>query len=620
VKQKLKNNKLQNDPKPARLLFLGVALVTLYFNPNIQDPFNTPKMILLLLISAWLLSHLLRSFKTSFPPKKSYRFIALILAITFSASLCFAYIFTDSKIIGLIGDTQRRNGLLSYLALIIFFLSAINSAEFKSIKQFIIIAIITNFVLSSYGVIQILGKDFISWDNPYNNMIGTLGNPNFASALLSILGFISFTSIFLKEFPLVLKTLAFVSGFLSLWAIIKSDSRQGLIALTVSLLVFITFFIYLYSKIASRILALFSFIIVVIGIMGMLQKGPLEALLYKNSVSVRGYYWRAGLEMFMNSPLTGIGLDSYNWYFKQYREVEYALTYGFNITSSNAHNTIIQLFATGGIFVGLGYLAIIALVIFCGILNIRKLPKDQKVIGIILFSAWIGFQAQSFVSIDNLGISIWGWVLGGLIVGVSQNTQTEHIKQAATDIRQNKISSSGIDALQPIVSAVLVAVSVVFSVFLYRAESTTYIARSYATMQNPTGQEIVRANYIKLVNNPLADPYYRFVVATALIDTGLDLEGFNEIKKLSVEDPRNLAYLNSIAYYSEILKDLQSARNSRVQIATLDPWNLRNKFLLGEIYAIEGNSTRSNMMFREIIRVGPNSEEAALAKLKLGTS
>jgi O-antigen ligase len=620
VKQKLKNNKLQNDPKPARLLFLGVALVTLYFNPNIQDPFNTPKMILLLLISAWLLSHLLRSFKTSFLQKQSYRFIALILAITFGASLCFAYIFTDSKIIGLIGDTQRRNGLLSYLALIIFFLSAINSAEFKSIKQFIIIAIMTNFVLSSYGVIQILGKDFISWDNPYNNMIGTLGNPNFASALLSILGFISFTSIFLKEFPLVLKTLAFVSGFLSLWAIIKSDSRQGLIALTVSLLVFITFFIYLYSKIAGRILALFSFIIVVIGIMGMLQKGPLEALLYKNSVSVRGYYWRAGLEMFMNSPLTGIGLDSYNWYFKQYREVEYALTYGFNITSSNAHNTIIQLFATGGIFVGLGYLAIIALVIFCGILNIRKLPKDQKVIGIILFSAWIGFQAQSFVSIDNLGISIWGWVLGGLIVGVSQNTQTEHIKQAATDIRQNKISSSGIDALQPIVSAVLVAVSVVFSVFLYRAESTTYIARSYATMQNPTGQEIVKANYIKLVNNPLADPYYRFVVATALIDTGLDLEGFTEIKKLSEEDPRNLAYLNSIAYYSEILKDLPSARNSRVQIATLDPWNLRNKFLLGEIYAIEGDITRSNMMFREIIRVGPNSEEAALAKLKLGTS
>ena len=118
----------------------------------------------------------------------------------------------------------------------------------------------------------------------------------------------------------------------------------------------------------------------------------------------------------------------------------------------------------------------------------------------------------------------------------------------------------------------------------------------------------------------MADPYYRFIVATAFIDTGLELEGFTEIKKLSVEDPRNLAYLNSIAYYSEIFKDLPSARNSRVQIAALDPWNLRNIFLLGEIYAIEGDITRSNMMFREIIRVGPNSEEAALAKLKLGAS
>lgn len=296
----------------------------------------------------------------------------------------------------------------------------------------------TNFILSSYGFIQTLGKDFISWDNPYNNMIGTLGNPNFASALLSILGFISFTSIFLKEFSPVLKTLAVVSGFLSLSAIIKSDSRQGLIAMTVSLLVFITFFIYLYSKIASRIFALFSFMVLVIGIMGMLQKGPLETLLYKNSVSVRGYYWRAGLEMFMNHPLTGIGLDSYNWYFKQYREVEYALTYGFNITSSNAHNTIIQLFATGGIFVGLGYLAIIALVVFCGILNIRRLLKDQKVIAIILFSAWVGFQAQSFVSIDNIGISVWGWVLGGLIVGVAQNTRIEHKKQKPLRLGRKK--------------------------------------------------------------------------------------------------------------------------------------------------------------------------------------
>ena len=31
----------------------------------------------------------------------------------------------------------------------------------------------------------------------------------------------------------------------------------------------------------------------------------------------------------------------------------------------------------------------------------------------LLLSGWIGFQAQSFISIDNIGISVWGnyWVI-----------------------------------------------------------------------------------------------------------------------------------------------------------------------------------------------------------------
>jgi citrate lyase subunit beta/citryl-CoA lyase len=41
--------------------------------------------------------------------------------------------------------------------------------------------------------------------------------------------------------------------------------------------------------------------IVFISILGMLQIGPLKDVLYKGSVSIRGYYWRAGLEM-INLP------------------------------------------------------------------------------------------------------------------------------------------------------------------------------------------------------------------------------------------------------------------------------------------------------------------------------
>lgn len=612
-----KKNALANNSNSVWLLFLGTSLTTLYFNPNIQDPFNTPKMVLLLLISSWLLGYVLKSYSIKFTDKKSFEFVGFIIIIIFNIFLGVSFLFTDLKIVGLIGDTQRRNGLLSYLALSIFFLYAIQASKLNYVRRFLLISIFTCLILSAYGVIQILGYDFIAWDNPYNSMIGTLGNPNFASALLATLGFLSFACIFIKNIPQIFKFIGFISGILSVFAIIKSDSRQGLISMSISFLIFISLLVYLKSKIIGKIFMLSSAFLFLLGILGMLQKGPLQALLYKNSVSVRGYYWRAGLEMFKDYPLTGVGLDSYNWYFKQYREIGYALTYGYNITSSNAHNTLIQLFATGGLFVGMAYLSLILLVTVCGVQNVRKLPKEEKYIAAILFSSWVGFQSQSFVSIDNLGISIWGWVIGGLIVGQSHNSRKimKYVNLPGQNFKNKSLGAR--EALQPIVSTFLILTTLVMSVLLIRAESNTYVARSYATMKNPTGQEIIRNSLKNLETNPLADPYYKFVTAQALIDSGLDLEGFSEIKKLSAEDPRNLAFLNSIAYYSEILREVNIAKDARIRIANLDPWNLRNLFLLGEIYASQGDMTNARKLFQEIVRLGPNTEEAALAKNKL---
>jgi len=620
VVQTSKKNTLAKNSNSVWLLFLGTALITLYFNPNIQDPFNTPKMVLLLLISSWLIRYVLKSYSNKFTNKKSFEFIASVSVITFNCFLVISFFFTDLKIVGLIGDTQRRNGLLSYLALSVFFLCAIQSAQQIFLKRFLIITIFTCLILSTYGVIQILGYDFVAWDNPYNNMIGTLGNPNFASALLATLGFVCFVCIFIKEVPRIIKFVALISGILSLFAIIKSDSRQGLISMTISFLIFISFFVYSKSKIIGKFFIVFSSLLFILGIFGMLQKGPLQVFLYKNSVSVRGYYWRAGLEMFIDNPLTGVGLDSYNWYFKQYREIGYALTYGYNITSSNAHNTVIQLFATGGLFVGVTYLGLILLVTLCGVQNLRKLPNDEKYIALILLSSWIGFQSQSFVSIDNLGISIWGWVIGGLIVGQSHNHRVivKDTIVPSQNFRNNSLGSR--EVLQPMVSTFLILIALVISVLLIRAESNAYVARSYATMKNSTGQEIVRKSLVNLETNPFADPYYKFVAAQALIDSGVELEGYNEIKKLSTQDPRNLTFLNSIAYYGEILNEINVAKDARIGIAKLDPWNLRNLFLLGEIYASQGDLINARKLFQEIVQLGPNTEEASLAKNKLVNS
>jgi O-antigen ligase len=161
-------------------------------------------------------------------------------------------------------------------------------------------------------------------------------------------------------------------------------------------------------------------------ISGMLQKGPLASILYKESVSTRGFYWRAAYEMFVNNVYTGVGLDRYGYFFKQFREPDYVVRYGTDIGSSNAHNVILQLFATGGIFVGLAYLTLLGIILSTGIKQILHTTGDIQKLSLILFSAWLGFQAQAFISIDNLAISVWGWLIGGSIIGLSRNSSNEH--------------------------------------------------------------------------------------------------------------------------------------------------------------------------------------------------
>jgi hypothetical protein len=87
----LKNSALTKNSNSVWVLFLGTLSITIYFNPNIQDPFNTPKMAILLLISSWLLGYLLKFNSNNFYAKKSFEFIGLSIVILFNFSLIIAY-------------------------------------------------------------------------------------------------------------------------------------------------------------------------------------------------------------------------------------------------------------------------------------------------------------------------------------------------------------------------------------------------------------------------------------------------------------------------------------------------------------------------------------------------
>lgn len=587
-------------------LILGISFITLYFNTKAYDPFNTPKLIFLLLTAGWLLGHIIDDLRKGLIKLKSQNVLIVMLPVIFVGSQVFSLLHSENLILGLIGDTQRRNGLLSYLALSIIFIFTSLRINYDFAIRIVKFAIILALILCTYGMMQVNGKDLIRWNNPYNSMILTLGNPNFASSLLAILVLISFFSIFSTKIEKFYKLTAILVSATGIYLIYKSQSRQGLLVIFFSILFYICILSFSILKKKSLPIIVIAVTLIGFAISGMLNSGPLSKFLYKESVSIRGFYWRAAIKMFETHPFTGIGLDNYGGYFKEFRDPSYPIRYGFDITSTNAHNVYLQLFSTGGFFVGVSYLAILFLVFKIGLQNLSNDSKDYQKLGILFLSVWIGFQSQSLISIDNLGISIWGWLLGGCIIGLNRS-----------DFQSNKIAKFGgnfskkyvhIKLFQPTISILVLFPLLIISLYLHRMETETFLARGFADPNN--SQSKVQVNFYakKVFNNPVADPFYKLLSALYLVDVGDVENGYKQIKYLYESDPRNLNYLRWLADYEKNNKNIKNEIHYRIQIAKFDPWNAENYYYLGLLYKEIGDINGALEMKSKIISFAYGTE------------
>jgi len=588
----------------------GCALVTLSINTSFYDPFNTPKLIVLFLISAWLTGHLLKSFISYKSDLKQKITPAFILVLLFLVSLLISALLTDVNLTAFIGETQRRNGFLAYFSLSIILLSAYQFINFKYSLRIFKVSILTGFILSLYGLIQVSGNDFLEWNNPYNSMISTLGNPNFASAMLAIISSICSFSLFLKNINRRYKYTACIVILTSLFAILKSESRQGLVTYTFAIIFFIT----IYSlRIKIRFywtIVLTSLLVGTISILGMLQIGPLSGYLYKESVSIRGYYWRAGLEMLINKPLTGVGVDRYGAYFKEFREVGYPLKYGFDITSTNAHNVIIQLFSTSGVFVGIFYIILLLYTFYKGLYLVQKTTGENLTITLALLSAWIGFQAQSFISIDNIGLSVWGWLLTGTILGLERDEELRNKIIQSRTFSENHTNKIKVNVFQPLVSFFCIIVVSYFSYFLIQSETATLKSRALTNVTAPQNAPFLYNEAFKVLDNPYADPYYKFIVSTFLYDMGFQDQAKKTLNKLLISDQRNLDYLRAIAYYQKIDGNVNDEIKTRNEISKYDKYNAANYLELFKLFQSQGAISNASEIKSKILSFAPSSIQA----------
>ena len=590
----------------------GLVFVTLYFQTTLTDPFNSPKLWILLITAAWLFGYIFgyRKIILLSPPITQFT----IFLFVFLVFLILATAMTDQKYVAFFGETQRRNGFFQYTSLLIVSLASAMFIRIFNVKRLFLVTYFIAFVTFTYSLMQTTGNDFASWDNPYNSIIGTVGNPNFAAALMAVMGVLVFSTIFNNYFRNSYRIGAALLALLLVFMIYRSNARQGLLSFAIGVGVFSIIWIWGKNRKLGISTLILGVVLTVFSVLGMLQVGPLEKYLYKPSVSIRGYYWRAGFEMLRSHPFLGVGIDRYGSYFKQYREVDYPLNVGFELTSTNAHNTFIQFFATGGIFLGASYLALNLFVLLRAIIGIKNLTGNNRHYLVGIFSAWISFHAQSLVSIDNIGISIWGWVLAGATIGLSIPTSSlEKEKEINFTKKKNEIYS-----IQRLISSFFTMLILSLVVLLYQGENLSYKGSGSIDLQDTASRAYFKELQLKLINKPLNDPSYRLVASSRLIQAGFE-EGLDKAEELYRSDPRNLDTLNVLAETYEQLADLPKAIYYRQAIAKLDPWNAKNYLALGNYFKQQGDLVKTKEMLEKILSFASTNQISDQAKIELAS-
>ena len=601
-----------NKP-PILVLLLIAALTTLYINPDLQDPFNSPKMWILIIGGAWISGYILNLESKGLSRQISQKNLLKVLLIIFLFFYLIAAILTDIKFVAFFGDSGRRVGFLTYFFLSIFMYLSFRFSSLEFIRLLKAISLLISTLLGIYGILQRNGMDFIEWANPYNAIISTFGNPNFASAGMAMFAVICFGILFDRKTKKLARTLAALLVVNLITLIIASDSRQGILAFIAGASIVVYVFLKSKNVLVAKIFIGFFLVLGISSVLGMLQVGPFQNFLYKTSISIRGYYWRAALEMVQSNPWFGVGVDRYGESFKKYREVGYPLNFGFDITSSNAHNIPLQIFATSGVFTGTAYLALIVFIFIRGISTLRDSSKSNSVLLLIPFAGWITYFAQSIISIENIGLAVWGWILGGLVIGISYKDidVNKNWEQETSSTRYHR------RLYQPMVSGLLSIVMIFIISQLYISEKNVIRSRQYYNpnnlIQNPEFYVFANA----ALSSPFTDAYYKLQVAEILNSTDRKDLALAQLLKLNNQDSKNLDFLRPLAIIYEDKGEFKEAINFREQMISHDPWNCDNYLRLGKLYKAIGDEKKTLEMLERIKRIAPQHPIVETAQREL---
>ena len=589
-------------------IFLAIPL---FFLPSSRDVFNFPKAILLYALLAGALIHYFLSPKGEKVSSLVNRRLINIALFGVSLLISASALFTDTALMrALFGYPNRSNGLLTYLALILLIWVAsrmLISRRFLEKLQRNLFILIILFV--SYSFLQYLDLDPVSWNNSYNRIIGTLGNPNFSGAFLGIMGAVLIFYFFSTSKPIrfFYLALSICSVFLG-WA---TESFQAVLIFAIGILILLLAYLkkrfgfktFISSATASVFFGVFS-------IWSFFGLGPMGERLYQPTLVLRLEYWTVGIKTALANPFLGIGPDSYTEGWRLFRTPDFVKTYSESVSVDSAHNTLINFMANFGIP---AFLFLLIIYLLIGINAFKLLfGRDQNTLIVKAIAlTWLLLVIQSLFSLEQIGLHVFQWVAGSLLLNQGFIANSQHLspREAKEETRfqdRGGFSARGEVAIMTIV--------VTFIAFLPLLNQEIRLNKLGATpVDKNATQQFIDEALDGFGDYSIKDMNRVIVISDFLLRAERYSDAQSLIEEIVKDEPRSYEGFEQLARLAGFRGEYSVEIEYRRNIESFDPQNYKNLISLAEAYRLSGGLTQAKAYAEKVLLISSDLEVNKLA-------
>lgn len=396
-----------------------LAGVPVAFLRAANDPFGIPKASLAV-VGAVIAGSLAVSSGVASGTVRYRRAPAVLWAIAaFVVALAFSVVSAPDLWLALGGSYGRWTGAVPYLAYVVLTLVMQATLAPVDVVRVVQLLVGVGVGLGLFAVSQTAGASTEFSGQFARAATATLGNPNFAGAYLGALTPLSLwiaTSASRRS----QRVLGLLGVIILIAGTVATRTLQGPLSAVIGMALFGVAWLAGQPRQRQRIAGATTALLVVLAVIAIPALDLVSRLSASGNLLFRRFYWSAAYRMFLSDPLTGVGMDHYSAYYRAFKPADTREVVELAQSSDAAHNVVLSMLSSGGLLLGLAYVAV---VVSTGWLLWRSWRHAQdgpyRLLVAAIGGTWLAYQAQSMFSIDVPPLAVLHWGTIGMILVVA---------------------------------------------------------------------------------------------------------------------------------------------------------------------------------------------------------